>query len=617
MPVKVNGKYLVPAPLVTFGKSYLRSDNGDTIGAEYTISLAGTLLPNKGNPVVDSGTFESSFSSSGWVETKSPDDDPNHDVDIDDSLLSIMSKQEQIRQLFSPGQAIKVEILDLNLRNGGKGIKFVGNVNSINFPSEGRWVLPCPYTVDLSTTNFATSTDSGVYTDTYTEDEFKYFVRSASETWDISENDQKFYTGHNSNNVIKTYNITHNISAVGQAAYSATGSFDPSGDQAQYINGRYDAPYVSGLAPWQQASGYVHNVIEDDSGNLPIGSILDTKEAFSFGDAFFDNAGNNFYILVDRTFTENIDIRGGAYSLTESYKAFPSGAFTDNIPAIASHNINVSVGNDGLTQVTIDGTINGLNTISPQGLGNESRHEKNSLTNALKYYNDFIYDDINPGGSRNTRAYHMARNASELIWLHPKPLSSSRGINPNGGVVTYNAQFDNRPPNIINGSITEEITINDTHPGQIFATIPVIGRNQPVLQYLNSRSEYKRSLSINVNMAQFQPNWIEDSGAIISATGYWNAAKGVDTLVGDGYYNSASDNDGINWWLYNKKPSVTNAADFQKIFDAANPANETAANGFSNYVIPGRCFHSAPTESWNPKTGQYSYSIEWTYERIR
>lgn len=47
MPVKINGQYLVPAPLVTFGKNYLRSANGRTIGAEYTVSLDGTILPNK------------------------------------------------------------------------------------------------------------------------------------------------------------------------------------------------------------------------------------------------------------------------------------------------------------------------------------------------------------------------------------------------------------------------------------------------------------------------------------------------------------------------------------------------------------------------------------------
>ena len=79
---------------------------------------------------------------------------------------------------------------------------------------------------------------------------------------------------------------------------------------------------------------------------------------------------------------------------------------------------------------------------------------------------------------------------------------------------------------------------------------------------------------------------------------------------------SADTNNSILWWLHSKKPSVAYTSNFAKIFDAANPANETSTNGFTNYVIPGRCFHSAPTESWNPRTGQYTYSIEWTFERI-
>ena len=53
MPIKVNGKYIVPAPLVEFNKTYFTSENGETVGAEYSINLAGTLLANKGNPVVD------------------------------------------------------------------------------------------------------------------------------------------------------------------------------------------------------------------------------------------------------------------------------------------------------------------------------------------------------------------------------------------------------------------------------------------------------------------------------------------------------------------------------------------------------------------------------------
>jgi len=627
MPIKINDKYLVPAPLVTFNKNYLNSENGDAIGVEYQINLQGTLLPNKGNPVVDSVTFESSFSADSWVSTKSADDDPNHELDLDDSLLSIMSKQEEIRKLFSPGQAVKVEILDLNLRSGGKGIAFIGNVQAINFANEGRWVMPCPYTVDIITNNFITSTDSGDFISSRTEDNFRYFIRSASETWEIQEADQKYYRGDNTSSTLKVYNISHSINAVGQPAYSATGTYDNtvSGKQQYYENSggsegsltQYTPSYVDGLSPWQQASGYVYETLEAGHGNFPGGVFtIDNSTFTTFGSSLFDNTGTDVYILADRTLTENIDIRGGAYSINESFVAIPSGDFNDGHLVTHENNVNVSRGEDGLTQVSIDGTIRGLNSIAFENSGDmghvlyPNRHEDNSFKNAKDYYKNYL--EANVGGSAlASRIYHLARNASELNWLHPQYKSKSEGLNFSQGTITYNFTYDNRPPNIISGSITENIDIQDTHPGQIFANIPVIGRNQPVLQYLNSRSEYKRSLNISVSMARFEPNWITDSGDIISATGYWSDAVGVTDLN----TTSAATNDSLNWWLYSKKPSITNTADFQKIFDAANPANETAALNYSNPVVAARCFHSAPTESWNPRTGQYSYSIEWTYER--
>ena len=633
MPIKINDKWLVPAPLVTFSKNYLNSENGDAIGVEYQINLQGTLLANKGNPVVDSGTFLSSFLPSGeapWVGSKSADDDPSHQIDIDDSLLSIMSKQEEIRRIFSPGQAVKVEILDLNLRakedgTRGKGISFIGNVQSINFANEGKWVMPCPYTVDLITSNFTASTDEGDFISSRTEDNFRYFIRSATETWEIQEGDQKYYRGDNTASTLKVYNISHAISAVGQPAFSSTGAYDitAKGGQQYYQNDDGSAgslairqpSYVDNLSPWQQASGYVYDVLQGGGYNFPGGVFcIDNNTFTTFGSPSFDNDGTDKYILSNRTLTESIDVKGGSYSIDESFVAFPSGDFNDGHHVTHDNNVNVSRGEDGLTQVSIEGVVRGLNSIQFENSGDmghalyPNRHENNSFKNARNYYIDYLNAKVG-GVSLANRIYHLARNAGEMTWLHPVPKSKSEGLNFSQGTINYNFSYDDRPPNIIQGSITEDIQIQDTHPGQIFATIPIIGRNQPVLQYINSRSEYKRSLSISVNMAPFQANWIEDSGAIITASGYWNSAKGVDTPTG------ASANDGITWWLYNKKPSITNTADFAKIFDAANPANETSANGFANPVINGRCFHSAPTESWNARTGQYSYSVEWTFER--
>lgn len=583
MPVKINGQYLVPAPLVTFGKNYLRSANGRTIGAEYTVSLDGTILPNKGNPVVDSGTFLSTFSSDSWTSSSTPDDDPNHGIDLEDSLLSLMSKQERIRKVFSNGEAVLVEILDLDTAT--EGIKFVGNVESINFPNEGRWVNPCPYTISLTTTNFETPVNSSLFNDDSTEDDFEYYIRDASESWSVEEAEEKFFRVNNSDilqSSVKAYRVSHNVSAVGQPAYTTSGTLDGS---------TYSPSYVSGLAPWEQASGYVYDVI---GSNFPSGIFFPTSAStgpFNFGHADFGtNTNNNVYVLVDQKISENIDQRAGSYSVTESFVAYPSGAFTYGVPALHSVNVDTSQGEDGITTVTINGTINGLNTINP--ITDAGRHTENKLYNARLFFEN-LKNNVQGGiSANNTAIYHIARIASESSWLHPRHKSYSAGENPNGGTITYSYTYDNRPPNIINGSIVEDIQISDTYPGQNFSSTPVIGRNQPVLQYLNSRSEYKRSLSINITMAPFSSNWNGDITSIVPANGYWSAAGWAD----------------IANWTYTNKPSVTNTVNFAKIFAAANPANEAG-------VVAGRVFHSAPQESWNPKTGAYSYSIEWTYER--
>jgi len=606
MPVRINDtSYLLPAPLVTFDKNYIHSDNGETVGASYGITLAGQILPNKGNPIVDSGTFLSTFSTDGWTSTISPDDDPNHGIEVNDNLLSIMGKQEQIRKLFAIGQAVKVEILDLNLKDGGKGIKFIGKVLSINFPNEGRWLNPCPYTISFESANFIESSDPGTFSSNHSEDEFNYFVSNASENWSVKEAEDKIYTGDNSQPTFKTYEITHNVSAVGQAVYTDTGVYVAGGDRAQTTNGRYDAPYLNGLAPWQQASGYVQEVLEMGSGNFPGGAFALNSDTFNFGNVFFGSNGNNTYILTDRTISEDINIRGGGYSIAETFKAIPSGALDGGIPVIHTNKVNVNRGEDGTTAVSIDGTIRGMNSVSPIGA---DRHENNSYANAVSYYNTYL-EGLVGGTASSSRFYHLAKTASELNWLHPYPKSYTTGLNSAQGVLTYTYSYDDRPPNIISGSIHEDIEVNDTYPGQLFATIPIIGRNQPVLQYVNSRSEYKRSLKINVQMATFANNWVTDSGAIITADGYWSDAVGFDTTVG------AAGNDGVNWWLNTRKPSIVSSGDFGKIFEAANPANETLANGFANYVLPTRVFYSAPQESWNPRTGKYTYSVEWVYER--
>ena len=144
--------------------------------------------------------------------------------------------------------------------------------------------------------------------------------------------------------------------------------------------------------------------------------------------------------------------------------------------------------------------------------------------------------------------------ASGYCPLNTQPLSTSIGRNITEGVITYNYSYDNRPANLIANATQEDIDLQDVYPGQLVNIVPVIGRSQPIIQYINSRSEYTRTMTVNVVMAR--------SGC---------------TVV---------------------KPTV---AEMTTIFDLYKP-------------VGTKVYYNAPTESFNVKTGAYSYTITWTFE---
>ena len=147
------------------------------------------------------------------------------------------------------------------------------------------------------------------------------------------------------------------------------------------------------------------------------------------------------------------------------------------------------------------------------------------------------------------------------------------GTNEYLGEITYSVQFDNRPTNIISGVLSENISINDTYPGDVFAVIPVLGRKTgPVLQYIGGRTEYTRDLAINLIMD----------------------------------YTKIPYGSGRNPLLL-KKPSVIEptATQIGNLIKELSPQGEP---GIRKYFI------SPPSESWEPNTGSYSFNLTWTDE---
>jgi len=500
MPVKINNNAITPAPLVTMGKTFVTTPASGVIGANYSITLAGDLLTLKGNPEPEG------FSESGYYTTYSPDDEPSLSSEPSGWLQTVMKKQEYLRNILTSGNQ-NVTYLEIIGFDDSRGIKAYCDIESISFDDKSRWTTGCGYNITLSCRNFAEAANSGLFPDHMSEDNFQYYVSEADESWTINENDSYGVSSGNIYEQNKLYTISHSVSAVGQRAFQSDGGF------------------ASGLTPVEQASGYVHNVIG-------IGLTTNTDLPSYLGISTFLDQG---FGVNGRKVTENINKWTGSYGIEEEFTVFKSGQ-----AAVETVEISVEKDLSPFTRVSINGSINGFNTNSP------------TSSTVNKWVNASGYWDVVEGLIYNRVSDYAPSGTS----INATALSSSVGRNLEAGVITYNYSYDNRPSNTLTNSLTEDIQINDTYPGQIINVVPVIGRSQPVIQYVNSRSEYKRALSIN-------------------------AVMDMDPSTGSPYRPSDADLSGI----------------------------------FVTYAPTGEyTYYGPPQENWSPRTGSYSYSIEWTFK---
>ncbi len=493
----VEGVYLRPAPLVSISETPYRNKLGK-YGTQYDITLTGTILAHAGSPVLK-GAEPAGFTGKG----------PNNVfadsvTDVGDTVSSgaagIFQKQHNIRALFNSFQ--KIEITDWlgNVIHTSKPI-----LNSINF-AEGTFVNKCDYTINLQSVEIGSGVDvvgaSG--------------IEDYSDSWTVEVDDS-----FGAERSLKHYRVTRNTSAT--ATYGTSGN------------------------PWENAKSY----LLDRAPITPSGS---------YGSEFIASGAIDIpisYSGANHIRSETIDKSAGTYSISDSWLFVPK-----NQKAIETSNLQIQAGTDNaFVEVTIDGTIQGINT-SGQGLSN-------AIGNAREAYialsNSGQYGLISP-------IFKRADNRTE-VRLNSQPSTISVGINDDAGEITYNATFNNRPPNVFTGVLSEVINVNDTYPGDVFAIIPVLGRTTgPVLQYTGTRTEYRRDLSIEI---------------ILDHTDIGYGDQRADLIL--------------------RKPSVTDPirGELSRLIQQLSPSQEP---GIRKYFL------DPPSESWNPKTGSYSINLAWTYE---
>jgi hypothetical protein len=577
-----------PTPFVQISEAILKNKEG-TFGATYTITLTGTLLPDRGTPyALNSATNQifdfipgqtepaslvGPYEQFDNVPLSSRDKPPRQQIIYGTNpnivqntkpASALLSKQRALRALFAQdGQ--KVVISDI-LDNAGATVVCYPRTVSIDF-TEGQYITKCEYTIVLEADyllrglfdddqllvdyegTFANSGVRGtdVTIQTLLDSQDTAFIETYSEDWGLEADDQ---AGESLDNPI-TYRISHSLNATGKTVYG------PDGLNYNFNNGPNN---VINIPAWEQAKRFVQKKLANGGSGLPYPNIMG-----QIGSGTVDLLSS--YGGYNHIRTEQINVTDGTYSVTENW-ILASGKSTE------TYNMSTSTSStDPFVTVQIDGNIKGLRNISPvygSGLGDPAFNAvSGAYANALSKYNQIS----NSGKFGLTSDVYKRANNLVAVELNSQPVSVSLGTNQYNGEITYSLSFNNRPTNIISGVIAESIQVNDTYPGDIFAIIPVIGRaTGPILQSIGGRTEYKRDVSINLTMDYTKIPYGDKRNTLIL-----------------------------------KKPSLVEptASQIAGLINELSPKGEP---GVRKYFI------SPPTESWSPKEGTYSFNISWTYE---
>lgn len=444
--------------------------------------------------------YRGSPSSSGTFGINNPDEN----IGASSRLAAILRKQDALRDLFSiDGLSLELQSLD-----GSQPLKCNPRVRSLNF-AQGSWYQTCPYTITLEAdTLYPMSEDDLPFPSAY--------LSSVTESWTIDTDE----TPENLDSH-RQYRISHTVGAVGKLHF----------DEAGY-----------GRPAWHQARDYAQ-------GKLGFNHTL----ALSSG----VNNLPTYYSGYNHVRSENIDIAGGSYSVTEAW-IFTSGNYIEDF------NISVQEGiGQARTNVTINGNIQGL-----------EYRDGNFNIISTKYANASGQFAISSG-----LAFNRAQAYSGKV-LNLEPLSTSFSMNPVTGNINYSFEYDNRPSRLITRTKSEVIAITNSYEVDAVAVIPVLGRSRgPVLQELSTKNVCERGLTIE--------------------------------LFFDHSYLPSGQTPNARFNTYNPRLHSPQAAEIAAIIDAANPSGKAYNNIGS---LASEAYITNRSETWNPSTLQYSLQMSWIYE---
>lgn len=160
------------------------------------------------------------------------------------------------------------------------------------------------------------------------------------------------------------------------------------------------------------------------------------------------------------------------------------------------------------------------------------------------------------------------------LMMNPIPVSMTESHRSYAGEIDYTFEFNNRPLNLVRGSISEVLNIQDSFPTQQIAEIFVLGRKLgPVLQDLNTVSSASRDVTFEVVL----PRPRSLASRTIFPTEIYQAATGV--------------------------------------VEQMNPKYMFGSTSATNTSI--KSFVKTDNQSWNPLEGKLSIQKSWIWQRAK
>lgn len=232
----------------------------------------------------------------------------------------------------------------------------------------------------------------------------------------------------------------------------------------------------------------------------------------------------------------------------------------------------------------LKGFVNANNVTVPQNspyyspIVNRARIFFNSNTLGNNFNNPYVF--LNNQNIINERL--RLQNITPSAWNNPAPLSIDK-MNPipinmteshrmHAGEIDYTFEFNNRPLNLVNGSVSENLSVSDTFPTQQIAEIFVLGRRLgPVLQDLGTVTSSTREVTFEIAL----PRPPTLAARLVFPVEAFKAATGIVEQMNPKY-----------------------------MFGVAN----------NTYI---KSYVKTDNQSWNPMEGKLTITKSWLWQRAR